>query len=191
MTCAFQINFSTKPCHRLSWRHPRSCRWHQLDLVITRRPLLNCVLTTRSYHSADCDTDHSLVGSKVRLYPKRIHNSKRKGWPHINTALTSVPEVCTCFASAIEEALKDCPDNSTEERWSHIRDAIYNSAMTTFVKRVKKNPDWIEAGIIKLEPAIKAKCTALLNYKARAFREGISCTPEGKKQHPANCQEMR
>ncbi len=63
--------------------------------------------------------------------------------------------------------------------------------MTTFVKRVKKNPDWFEAGIIKLEPAIKAKCTALLNYKARAFREGISCTPEGKKQHPADCQEMR
>ncbi len=163
--CISNTFFSTKRCHRVSWRHPRSCHWHQLDLVITRRPLLNCVLTTRSYHSADCDTDHSLVGSKVRLYPKQIHNSKQKGRPRINTALTSVPEVCTRFARAIEDALKDCPVNSAEERWSHIRDAIYNSAMTTFGKRVKKNPDWFEAGIIELEPAITAKRTALLNYK--------------------------
>ncbi len=37
--------------------------------------------------------------------------------------------------------------------------------MTTFGKRVKKNPDWFEAGIIELEPAITAKRTALLNYK--------------------------
>ncbi len=163
--CISNTFFSTKRCHRVSWRHPRSCHWHQLDLVIIRRPLLNCVLTTRSYHSADCDTDHSLVGSKVRLYPKQIHNSKQKGRPRINTALTSVAEVCTRFASAIEEALKDCPVNSSEERWSHIRDAIYNSAMTTFGKWVKKNPDWFEAGIIELEPAITAKRTALLNYK--------------------------
>ncbi len=163
--CISNTFFSTKRCHRVSWRHPRFCHWHQLDLVITRRPLLNCVLTTHSYHSADCDTDHSLVGSKVRLYPKQIQNSKQKGRPRINTALTSVPEVCTRFASAIEEALKDCPVNSAEERWSHIRDAIYNSAMTTFGKGVKKNPDWFEAGIIELEPAITAKRTALLNYK--------------------------
>lgn len=146
--CISNTFFLTKPCQRVSWRPPRSCHWHQLDLVITRRPLLNCVLTTRSYHSIDCDTDHSLVGSKLCLYPKRIHNFKQKGWPHINTALTSVREVCTgictCFASAIEEALKDCPDNSAEETWSHICDAIYNSAMATFTKQEKKNPDWFE-----------------------------------------------
>lgn len=61
--------YSTKPHHRVSWRHPRSKHWHQLDLVITRRPMLNHVLFTRSYHCADCDTDHSLVGSIVRLRP--------------------------------------------------------------------------------------------------------------------------
>ncbi len=95
--CISNTFFSTKSCHRESWRHPRSCHWHQLDLVITRRPLLNYVLTTRSYHSADSDTDHSLVGSKVRLYPKRLYNSKQKGRPRINTALTSVQK----FAHAL------------------------------------------------------------------------------------------
>ena len=49
----------------------------------TRRPLLNCVLNTRSYHSADCNTDRSLVGSlvgsKVRLQLISTHRSKQKG----------------------------------------------------------------------------------------------------------------
>ncbi len=168
--CISNTFFSTKRCHRVSWRHPRSCHWHQLDLVITRRPLLNCVLTTRSYHSADCDTDHSLVGSKVRLYPKQIHNSKQKGRPRINTALTSVPEVCTRFVSAIEEALKDCPVNSAEERWSHIRDAIYNSAMTTFGKRVKKKSRLVWSRNNRTWASHHSQTNSSAKLQVRAFR---------------------
>lgn len=163
--CITNTFFATKPQHRVSWRHPRSRHWHQLDLVITRRPSLNCVLTTRSFHSADCDTDHSLVGSKVRLQPKRIHHSKQKGRPRINTARTTMPDLCERFADSIEEALKDCPAGNAEERWTHIRNAIYNSAMDTFGKRERKNPDWFQEGIADLEPALDAKRTALLNYK--------------------------
>ncbi|XP_076068334.1 uncharacterized protein LOC143040786 [Oratosquilla oratoria] len=37
--------------------------------------------------------------------------------------------------------------------------------MDTFGKRERQNPDWFEAGITKLEPAIAAKRKALLNYK--------------------------
>ena len=56
--CLTNTFFHTKPHHRVSWRHPRSKHWHQLDFAITRRAKLNHVLRTRSFHSADCDTDH-------------------------------------------------------------------------------------------------------------------------------------
>ena len=36
---------------------------------------------TRSYHSADCNTDHSLVCCKIRLQPKRFHRTKKQGNP--------------------------------------------------------------------------------------------------------------
>ena len=163
--CITNTFFTTKPHHRVSWRHPRSRHWHQLDLVITRRPLLNSVLSTRSYHSADCDTDHSMVASKVRLHPKRIHRSKQKGRPRINTARTFVPELRERFAGAVQEALSDCPTSCADERWNHIRDAKYKSAVDTFGKRERKSPDWFEAGIEELEPAISCKRTVLLNYK--------------------------
>ena len=59
--CITYTFFDGKPQHCVSWKPPRSHRWHQLDLLITRpRSLLN-VLSIRSYHSADCNTDHVLV----------------------------------------------------------------------------------------------------------------------------------
>ena len=68
----------------MSRRHPRSCHRHQLDLIITRRTELSSVLHTRSYHSADCDMAHSLIASKVRRKPRKIHHGKTKAHPCIN-----------------------------------------------------------------------------------------------------------
>ena len=59
--CIANSYFRTKPQHKVSRRDPRSKHWHQLDLIILRRASLKNVLHTRSYHSADCNTDHSLV----------------------------------------------------------------------------------------------------------------------------------
>ena len=95
--------FQTKLSHEVSWRHPRSHHWHQLDLAITRRSSLKFVLITRSYHSSNCDTDLSLVGTKVCLQPKRIHNSESKGQQRINTALASASDPQACFATSIHE----------------------------------------------------------------------------------------
>ncbi|KAK4305936.1 hypothetical protein Pmani_022210 [Petrolisthes manimaculis] len=76
---------------------------------------LNSVLTTRSFHRADCDIVHSLVSSKVRSQPKRIHRSKQKRQPRINTARTVMPDLCERFACSIEEALTDCPTSGIAE----------------------------------------------------------------------------
>ncbi|KAL0195112.1 hypothetical protein M9458_008684, partial [Cirrhinus mrigala] len=160
-----------------------SRHWHQLDLIVTRRPMLKHVLVTRAYHSADCDTDHSLVSSKVRFQPRRTHRSKQKGRPRINTARTSVPELRERFARAIDEALEDCPVDSVKMRWEYIRDTVYKVASDTFGKKVKKSEDWFEAGIEVLEPAITAKRATLLEHKRQpsartmaAFREARNNT---------------
>ena len=63
--CVTNTYFQVKQKHRVSWIHHRSRQWHQLDLVITKRELLNSVHIIRTYHSADCNTDHSLVLSKI------------------------------------------------------------------------------------------------------------------------------
>lgn len=174
--------YSAKPHHRVSWMHPRSKQWHQLDFVITRRLMLNHVLRTRSYHSADCDTDHSLVGSMVRLQPRRIHNSKppKKGRPRIDTAKTGKPELRERFAEVIDKALEDCPTDNATTRWDFIRDAIYQAASDTFGKRTRKNEDWFEASIVEMEPVIAAKSAALLKYKRRPCAKTLAAYREAR-----------
>ena len=74
--CVTNSFFKTKPQHKVSWRHPRSKNWHQLDLILVRRHQINDVLLTRSYHSADCNSDHSLVCCKMHISKKFMHKSK-------------------------------------------------------------------------------------------------------------------
>ncbi|XP_069190876.1 craniofacial development protein 2-like [Procambarus clarkii] len=76
--CITNSFFNTKPQHKVSWRHPRSKHWHQLDLVLTGRSNLRNVKLTHSFQSADCDTDHSLVVCRVNFQPRKIHRAKKE-----------------------------------------------------------------------------------------------------------------
>ena len=84
--CVSNIFFNTKPQRRVSWRHPRSKHWHQLDLILTKRVNLSSIKITRSYQSADCDTDSSLVCSNVNFHAKSLHRTRKEGRPHIDTS---------------------------------------------------------------------------------------------------------
>ncbi|CAE1168771.1 unnamed protein product [Acanthosepion pharaonis] len=79
--CMANYFFGTKPQHKVSWRHPRSKHWHRLDLILVRRATNKHVHHPRSYHSADCDTDHSFVCYKIKHQPKRYHRDKKQGHP--------------------------------------------------------------------------------------------------------------
>ena len=74
--CIKNSFFRTKPQHKVLWRHPRSKHWHQLDLILVRRAAIKNVLHTRSYHSVDCDTDHTLVCCKIRCNQKNSTTQK-------------------------------------------------------------------------------------------------------------------
>ena len=154
-----------KDIHQVSWRHPRSHHWHQLDLIITRHAELSSVLPTRTNHSADCDTDHSLVACKVRVTPKKNHHGKR-GCPRINICCVSNQERTQQYISQIEETLADTTDQSSDLKWARKRDAMYTSAITVYGKKEHKNADWCEAHWEEMEPVTEEKRKALLAYKA-------------------------
>ena len=65
--------FKTKPQHKVCWSHTRSKKWHQIYLILTRRSSLKDITYTRSNHSANCDTDHSLLCYKLKLQDKYFY----------------------------------------------------------------------------------------------------------------------
>ena len=97
----------------------------------TRRAQLKNVLTTHSYRSADCDTDYSLVHSKVLLIPKKIHHSRSSGPQRINTARFKIKvsdaDLC-CFCQKAQETLMhlfwDCP--VTNAFWKNVQYFLFS-----------------------------------------------------------------
>jgi endonuclease/exonuclease/phosphatase family metal-dependent hydrolase len=67
--------FPHRDIHKHIWTSPHSVTHNQIDhVLIDKRRHSNTLLDVRSFRGADCDTDHCLVGAKLR---ERISVSKR------------------------------------------------------------------------------------------------------------------
>ena len=192
--CITNSYFTCKELLKVSWRQPRSRHWHQLDLVITRKTDLSTILQTRSYHSADCDSDHSLLASKVRLNPRKIHNAKTKGLPCINTCGTSDPTKTQRFADNFKERIANQPPPSDQGNpvatWNNLGNAIYDSAMAAFGKKEPKNTDWFEAHWGEMQPVTEAKRKALLDHKQNpcpSSRDSLKAARSKAQQTARSC----
>ena len=162
--CITNTFYNGKDRHRVSWRHPRSGHWHQIDFVIVRKRDLNSVKSTRSFHSADCNTDHLLILTKTKLISKSTHRSERPKKPKINLTHISDSELKSAFQNQIEDQLLEIDESCPEKMWTCIKTAIYGSASQVFGESKISRTDWIEANASTLVPLIETKRAALLAY---------------------------
>jgi len=127
---------------KVTWMHPRSRRWHQLDHIVVRRRQLNSVKDTRSMHSADCGTYHALVRSKFLVAPRKFFRSSTKCSPSINTAAMKNDSSTSLFKSLLSvKAMPDYPGTTVEDAWSKFRSLVMGCAKSAFGLRQKKQPD--------------------------------------------------
>src|SRR6201996_3765554 len=171
--CITNTFFNSKPQHKVSWRHPRSKHWHQLDLILTRRATLPCVNLTRSYQSADCDTDHSLVCTKIKLFPRRLHHIKKEGRPRIDISKTHNQDKVKEFAQSLQSILPGPLNGNASARWQHLKDAVHSVAMSVFGRKVNKSADWFDASTEEIMPVIEAKRVALTAYKIQPSQHNL------------------
>lgn len=172
--CITNTFFNTKPQHRVSWRHPRSKHCHQLDLILIRRSDLSNVKLTRTYHSADCDTDHSLVGCKLKLKPRKIRHTKNEGRVRIDTSKIHDKSKVDAFSKLLQDTLPESHSSNAADRWGCFRDALHNAAISVFGKKTSKTADWFEDNTMMLMPLIDAKRNALTSYKASPSAANLS-----------------
>ncbi|KAL1250669.1 hypothetical protein QQF64_018465 [Cirrhinus molitorella] len=142
--CVTNTFFKCKEIHQMSWRHPRSRHWHQLDLVITRRADIGNVLLTAV----------TRVQTATQTTPS---------WQASN------PERTQQFISRLEDALSEgvTANDTIDFKWPRLRDAVYNTAIIAYGKKERKNADWYEVHWEEMEPVTEAKRKALLAYKAK------------------------
>ena len=119
--CITNSFFKTTPQHKVSWRHLHSKHWHQLDSILVRHAAIKNILHTHSYHSGDCDTDHSLVCCKIRLQPKKFHRAKKPGNLHLDVSKITQPDLVEQFAEAFQEEYNASQSGDTAtEKWETL-----------------------------------------------------------------------
>ena len=133
--CVTNTYFQNKDRRKASCRHPRSNHWHQMDLVITRADSINNVCKTRAYHSADRPLTRGFMGEG---YSKRLHCAKKKCQPRINTKQTLDPKKNALFTQRLGENLISNPTQSAVNRWNSLWTTIYNTAVSTYSKKERK-----------------------------------------------------
>ena len=126
---------------------------------------LNTVHTTRAFHSADCDTDHALIVSKVKYQPKRLHHAKPCGQPKINISRTKDIQANAAFIECLQRSLPANPEETAEDNWNSLKKVIFESAILTYGKKLHNTTDWFEAHSVEMLPAINAKREAFIRYK--------------------------
>ena len=156
--------YNGKDHHKVSWRHPRSKHWHQIDFIIVKKKHLNSVKITRSYHSADCNTDHTLVVSKTKVTPKRTHRATKRKLPKLNLVNMKNDARKEKFQRQFVASLGDIDDTSPDNAWNCIKNAMYDSGKEAFGVSKTSRSDWFEASAPVLLPLIEKKRTALLAH---------------------------
>lgn len=164
--CVTNTFFQLKDRHKVSWCHLRSLSWHQLDLVLTRRCDLNDFLITRSYHSADCDTDHALVMSKINIRSRLYHQAKKPGLPKINASKTRSAAAVASFNELLHTKLSSVGTNAdVSSYWEQLKKSIHGAALDSFGLHKANSPDWFVENFDTLSPAIEQKRKALIALK--------------------------
>ena len=165
--CITNTFFECKPIHKGTWRHPRSKTWHQIDFTITKQSNLHNVKNSRTYHSADCNTDHSLVRSKIKFVPKAIYKPKKNGPPKIDISKAKCKKWKFKFHEKFNTTYQPVEDDQTTATtaWNYLKDTIHSCALETFGTKKRRNKDWYEANAEVIEPFLERKRNAMLKLK--------------------------
>ena len=175
--CITNTFFKLKFQHKVSWRHPRSKHWHQIDFIITRRRDLNFCKITRSYHSADCSTDHILVISRIRMEVRPSHRARPGAQPRLNRHDVKNREKSEEFAKQFQERIaqhSSLEDETIDEHWRILRDTIYRSAKDAYGTERISRKDWVVESQDVLIPVLEVKRKAMLEYNKVPTRNHLN-----------------
>jgi endonuclease/exonuclease/phosphatase family metal-dependent hydrolase len=176
--------FKQPACRKGTWIHPRSKQEHQIDYIITRQSDRADILSTRVMRGANCNTDHLLLRSKVRLNINRERN-KRGGSANLNLnvgllkAEKCKTELETAITSNIEEQYKLDEHNTTSDRWNQLKDILQKTSLEVLGKKKRQHQDWFDENDTELQKLLKSRNETHVNLlSSRATRSNTKAYKE-------------
>ena len=182
--------FTKNPLYKRSWQHPRTKKWHAIDLVIVHQRDRQLCRDCRVICSADCGSDHRMVCLSLELPHatrfQRTSSSRRR--PHFNISLpkptpgmskeerAAVMERVKSFQGSVTSSLTSLSTDSAqeqpsvEERWSTLRDSLVNAGCEHLGYVQRHQPDWFLSNQEVLEPLLQERRLCYNRWESVAVR---------------------
>ena len=157
--CITNTKFQLPDKLKVTWKHPRSHRWHQLDHIITRRKDVQDIQLTRVLRSAECWTDHRLLKSNVNF---RVVSKKRftkYSMRKFDINRLNDPNIVTCFENQLKEELE--LSKEIEGSWNRLKTAATTAANKTIGLKKNKREDWFDNNNDEIQDLLEKKHAAL------------------------------
>lgn len=154
--------------YKNTWMHPRSKHWHMIDFIITRQTDLKDVNITRVMRGAVGDTDHRLVRSKLNLQFRSIDKKPKNIRSRINVnplGNTIVRENFETHLTGYLNRTKISVTQSPLGLWSELSRELYDASVEFLGKTKKRNEDWFDDNIDKIQELIKSRNDAELKWQ--------------------------
>ena len=121
---------------------------------------------SRSYHSADCDTDHALVRAKLRVKLRRNPQGGTLKPKNVDVKKLQYAGTRQELSLKMQERFQT-PDMGTdiESVWHKIRAIILDTSMEVLGHSKRPKNDWFEENLAIMQPLIDTKREAFLRHK--------------------------
>ena len=132
---------------KVTWKHPRSKHWHQLDHVLANNVARQYINVVKVNPSADCFTDHRLLVCKCSFSLKRKRKGKK---PPTKPSIKVTPEVLDRLHGYLNQHLTNLP-----QEWNDLEECLQNAAIYAFGKKKKHKSDWFDENDAEICALIK------------------------------------
>lgn len=176
--------FKHKGDHITTWMHPRSKQWHLLDYVLIRKRDANDITNVKSFHGAECWTDHALVRAKLSF-------SIRKKLRCNNKVLPKKLDATRLGNANVRSQLVESFDQIDNiESWDDFRDDMYERSANIigFVKGSHK--DWFDDNSDEIHHLLALKrsihAITLQNNLTPSEKKSVTDNYKAVKSHTQN-----
>lgn len=131
------IKLEHKEIHKITWKRHSGDAENQIDHILIDRRHLSDLLDVRVYKGANIDSDHFLVGAKLRA---KISSAKCKRAimaKRYNTECLKITSMQEAYATSLEEKLHELQEEEVDKQWERCRQSICQAAETIWDLRIE------------------------------------------------------